>query len=98
MNDADFLKSMAAEYVKGDKTARLEADLTKEDWKDYRVTVHAVKSTSLNIGLPELSHQALELETALKEDRTAYVKEHHAGFMEEYRSALEKLRALIRDY
>ncbi len=53
-----------------------------EDWKNYTVKVHALKSSSLLIGAVTLSEEAKELEMAGKRDDIEYIRANHAGVME----------------
>ena len=80
--------------------AKLDDDLTTGNWKDYRINIHALKSTSLTIGCRSLNKQAKELEQAVKDylaDDAApeqkqqalnYIQEHHADTMELYRQVV----------
>ncbi|WP_303840669.1 ATP-binding protein [Selenomonas ruminantium] len=85
-----------------DNIAKLDDDLTTDNWKDYRINIHALKSTSLTIGCRSLNKQAKELEQAVKDylaDDAApeqkqqalnYIQEHHADTMELYRQVVVK--------
>ena len=53
----------------------------KEDWSNYTVLVHSIKSTSLSIGAVTLSEQAKALEMAGKENRIEYIKEYHEALL-----------------
>ena len=55
-----------------------------ENWKDYAIKAHALKSTSLTIGAEQLSAQAKELELAGKRGDTDYIRAHHAEVMQAY--------------
>ncbi len=55
-----------------------------ENWPDYAVKVHALKSTSLTIGAEELSEQAKALERAGKKEDIAYIRENHPKLLEMY--------------
>jgi len=77
-------KEMYHEFLKlfvdsqAERMPQLVAYYEKEDWNNYTILVHAVKSTSLSIGGVILSEQAKALETAGKENRIEYIREHHA--------------------
>lgn len=91
MNDEDFYMEMIADYKVGDKTAKLQAYFEAEDWENYQIYVHALKSTSLTIGAITLSKEAKALESACKEGNAAYVKEHHNDMMERYQALLDSI-------
>lgn len=86
-------------YKEGQKRLSLLRKMFAEkDWKNYVITVHALKSNSKGIGANELSELALLLETAGKEERIGYIEEHHEELMEKYDLLLRVLgdNALIR--
>ena len=62
-----------------------------EDWKNYQIAVHALKSKSLSIGASELGESARELETAVSEERLDYVRENHEEVISGYRNLLRLL-------
>ena len=77
--------------------------LEKEDWEIYTVTVHGLKSTSLNIGGEKVSKAAKELEEAGKklraseqvEDSKEFIKEHHDAAMTLYQATVEEARIIL---
>lgn len=92
MNDKMFYKEMLDEYVKSEKTAELKEYFEKGDLEYYRITVHAVKSTSLTIGAIKVYEDAKALEMACKEGNLDFVKQNHELFMEEYRSLIRGIQ------
>lgn len=94
-----FREIVGIYYKEGDKRRRqLNQFFEEQDWKNYVITVHALKSNSRGIGANGLSELALLLETAGKEDRIEYIEEHHAELMEKYDLLLRVLgdNAFIR--
>lgn len=85
----EFLKI----YVENsrEKIPQIEQNFSDEDWKNYAIQVHAVKSTSLNIGAEKLSEMAKELELAAKEEDASFVKEHHAAMLKKLRRTIEEI-------
>ena len=67
-----------------DKAKEIEDYYSAEDWKNYTIKVHALKSSSKLIGAMETAEKAQLLENAGKEEDFDYIKENHAPFMEEY--------------
>ena len=92
MNDENFYNEMLDEYVNSDKTKDLNESLDKADFESYRITVHAVKSSSLTIGAIKVSEDAKALEMACKENNLDYVKQNHKVFIDEYTTLLEVLK------
>lgn len=93
MNDKKFYKEMLDEYVKSEKTAELKEYFENGDLEYYRITVHAVKSTSLTIGASKVSEDAKALELACKENNLNFVKQNHEAFMEEYKSLIRGIQS-----
>lgn len=92
MNDQKFYKEMLGEYVNGDKTSELVEYFDKEDFEYYRITVHAVKSTSLTIGATKISEEAKALEMACKGGDFDFVKKNHEAFIQKYTALIRLLR------
>ena len=92
MNDQNFYKEMLGEYVSADKTEELMEAFSKEDFEYYRITVHAVKSTSLTIGAIKVSEDAKALEMACKEGDFDFVKKNHEAFIQKYTALIRLLR------
>jgi HPt (histidine-containing phosphotransfer) domain-containing protein len=69
-----------------DKAAEIEGFYANEDWHNYTIKVHALKSSARFIGALEFGEKAQLLENAGKAGDIAYIREHHETFMTEYRS------------
>lgn len=96
MNDEDFYREMLMEFAKTSKEAELNTALGEQDYENYRISVHALKSTSLTIGAVEFSSRAKAMEFACKEGRYDYVQMHHEELMAEYRNFLKVLDEYIK--
>lgn len=70
---------------------KIETLYREENWKDYVIAVHALKSTMLSIGAVQLSGQAKELELAGKADDIQLIHGRHEGLMTEYRRVMRVL-------
>lgn len=62
--DKEFYDEMLKEYMQSDKTAEIKRLYNTKDWKNYAISVHALKSTSLTIGAVSLLTQDV-LDTSL---------------------------------
>jgi HPt (histidine-containing phosphotransfer) domain-containing protein len=91
MESEEFYQEILKEYLNSKKTEAMTQYFAAQDWENYRVTVHALKSTSLTIGAVELSEQAKALEKACKENNIAYVQDNHARVLERYEAFLGAL-------
>ena len=74
-----------------------------EDWSNYAVYVHALKSTSLNVGGKQLSEAAKELELTAKdvknginvEENIAFIKSHHKPMMDLYDATIAEIKQIL---
>lgn len=74
---------------------RLRTYVKEEDWENYRIAVHAVKSTSLNIGAGKLSELAKEQEMAAREGRIQEVLSGWEKLLQLYEEALCEVESLL---
>ena len=82
--------------LKDDKKAKIQQAFEAEDWQNYAIFIHALKSTSFSIGGAQTGQIAEKLEMAaniLKDNNSSeldqreaqkYIKSHHAEAMELY--------------
>ncbi len=91
--DMEIYQEFLNIYVENsrEKIPQIEQHFEKEDWENYGILVHAVKSTSLNIGAEKLSEMAKELEAAAKAEDAAFVKEHHPAMLAKLLRTLEAI-------
>ncbi len=94
-NDPALYKTLLAEYAKGKpaKAGNLEDNLKAENWKDYEIYVHSLKSTSKMIGAGDLFEQAARMEAAAGEGDGAAIKKEHESMIKKYDAVT---RAIIR--
>ena len=70
----------------------MQANYGAENWKEYGILVHALKSTSRMIGAETLARAAEALEKAAKEGNADYIRMHHEDAMRRYGIAAEAAR------
>ena len=95
MDSKSFLLEIMQEFKTDAKAAAIQAAFDAEDWKNYQVLVHALKSTSLTIGAIDLSDSAKELETAAKENKIDLIQIAHEVLMEDYAKVRAEIRELL---
>lgn len=95
--------------LKEDKKNKIQIAFDSEDWKNYTVYVHALKSTSLQIGGEKLSAAAKGLEMSgkvitsavssekEKNDAKNYIKEHNSEVMEMYDEAVREIDRYLNE-
>ena len=93
MNDEEFYQEMIKEFAGEDKSNILKECLASGNYNDFRTFVHAVKSTSLNIGAEQLSEKAKRLENASKELDIQYIHNNFDEFLLEYESLIKKINS-----
>lgn len=91
-DEEGFREIIALYHAEGAKRKKkLEQFFEEQDWKNYVIEVHALKSNSKGVGANEVSGLALNLEMAGKENRTDYILENHAPLMQMYDALLTAL-------
>lgn len=93
----DFYAEMLKAYLNSGKYEEICEAYEKESWDIYRISVHALKSTSLSIGADEVSELAKELEKAAKDGDLNYIRTNHSFVMEKYRLLLDNLALVFKD-
>lgn len=73
-----------------EKLPLIETLYKEENWKNYIVEVHALKSTSLTIGAQILSEAAKELEFAGKGENYELIHEKTASVLELYKKVVNE--------
>lgn len=75
------------------RNRQLEQLYEEENWKNYAIAAHALKSNSKGIGAEALAELALNLEMAGKENRADYILEHHEELIEKHNELLHVIAA-----
>ncbi len=81
----------------------LEGYVNHQDWENYTICIHALKSNALNIGAKKLSEQCFELEKAGKRIRVgkninediSYIISHHSDTMELYTKVVNEAKEYL---
>ena len=82
--DEEFYRDLLLQYS-GDMKEKIDKLIIfygKENWTDYEIIVHALKSTSKMIGNDILSEKALNMEKAAHDGDSEFIKEHHEDIVE----------------
>ncbi|MCH5252455.1 MAG: response regulator [Lachnospiraceae bacterium] len=91
-DEEGFREILGIYHTEGPKRRQnIEELFEEENWKDYVILVHALKSNSKGIGANEVANLALELEMAGKEGRTDFILQNHEKLMEIHDALLEVL-------
>ncbi len=85
----NYIEILKITYRSGeDYKAKLQKCFDGQDWKNYTIYVHALKSSMINIGAEQLAGLAKELELAGRQDDETFILEHHDAMMQEYAQVL----------
>ena len=97
MDSKEFFIEMVQEFFNGDKTEEVKKSYDAEDWKNYRILVHALKSTSLVIGAENFSAQAKAQEFAAKDEDIDELKKNHEEFIINYEKLLKEIGQWLKE-
>ena len=92
--DEDFYRDILLDYTKVSEERKKELDLyfESEDWHEFEVKIHGLKSTSKTIGAGILSGKALALEEAAERGDATYIREAYPEFVTEYLETVKMIR------
>ena len=92
----DYLNILKITYDYGEiQLSQLADFLEKEDYEQYTIKVHSLKSTSLNIGARKVSELAKELELKGKENDYEYIRNHSSQLTDIYRKLLDDIYEVL---
>ena len=89
----ELLKTFASEQEA--KTTAIRGDMERNDWHNYEIHVHALKSGARVIGADELSDMALEQENAAKNQNDSVIKAGCLPMLDRYRETAEQIRSAL---
>ncbi|MBR4777141.1 MAG: response regulator, partial [Lachnospiraceae bacterium] len=97
-NDAQFYRSILGDYVDGEaeKKKLIQTCYAEEDWHNYMIQVHSLKSSSKMIGAVELSEMAAKQEQASKEGDTDTIRTGCAPMIKKYKEVADAIRSVIK--
>lgn len=73
---------------------RIEKEYTQNNWNDYKIHVHAIKSTSRVIGAVHMAFLAEQMENAARDLDLDYIHANHEHLMSEYTDVIGELKRL----
>ena len=88
-NDQELYFEILDDYVSSCEKKLKEADglFNSEEWHEYKVAVHALKSNARMIGIEDAFTQAKALEEAAEKKDAAFIRANHAALLKMVRSA-----------
>ncbi len=96
MNDKKLYVSVLAEYANDsdDKIREMQEYFDTEDWENFIVRIHSIKSSSRMIGAEELARAARAIEEAAQEMDLVFVKDMFPKFLPRYQLTADTVRDL----
>lgn len=93
----DYLELLELYYMDGkEKPGLLERLVQAEDFHNYEIEVHGLKSASANIGAFEFSELAKSHEFAAKEENYQLIRDGLAGLLSEYNFLLHEIERVLK--
>ena len=101
---------MTFNQLREDKQKKIQAAFDAQDWKNYTIYVHALKSTALSIGGEKTSAAAKELEMAgkiltaktsselEKHENAEFIQKNHSKVMKLYEKLAEEAKRLAETF
>jgi CheY-like chemotaxis protein len=97
MDNMDFYKEMIQSFLDTGHMEKLKKFFAAEDWKNYQIAVHGLKSSSLALGARKLSDLAKQCELSLKNgEGPGFVKEHQEELSKLYEETEAELRKILK--
>ncbi len=94
-SDTEFYLQIILTYLEEDKTADIIKTLNEKDFENYRILVHALKSTSRTIGADDMSEEARKLEMAARESNIQYIEENTERVLQMYNELMKKIKDVL---
>ena len=91
--DEALYQEVVQEFCKQEKeyAPKLKQYYEEQNWKDFRIIVHAIKGASLLVGANHFSDWAKTIELSVKEGDMVKVQEEGQEFIEKYRQLVKIL-------
>ena len=98
MNDEELYYDILQTYYEQGNSYRekLEELYRQSEWKDFAIIVHAIKSTSLNIGAAEMSELAKAMEEFAKADECEKLQNGWQEFIDLYQQVLAQAEEILQ--
>lgn len=94
MGNKSFYHEILKAFVQSEFQNTLQNYYSNEDWKNYQIVAHGIKSAAKSIGATPLSELAKDMEFALKErNDTEFIRSQHPVILQE----IQKLETLIQE-
>jgi len=98
INDEEFYREILGAFVDGsdEKLKVLDEAYKTDNWMNYQINVHSLKSSAKTIGADDLSAQALEHENAAKELNAEFIKQDYENLICKYKETLDVIKGCLQ--
>lgn len=92
-DDEELYQEVILEYCSQEKeyTPKMKQFYAEQNWKEFRIIVHAIKGASLLVGANQFSEWAKEIELSIKDGDDTIAKADGEAFIETYERLVEIL-------
>lgn len=95
----DYLKVLRIAYDYGEKQLdEMRSMHQMQDYENYTIKIHSMKSTALNLGADAISQLALDQEMAGKSKDYAFIDTHLDQFQAAYSNLLAQIKTVLEHY
>ena len=92
-NQENYIEILTSQRDSGnDILEQTQTLFNTENWKDYVINVHGIKSSMMSIGAVKLSEMAKALELAGKGEDYDYIRREHAAMVVEFERVMQILK------
>lgn len=97
LDNTEFYDEMLMKFASDAdrKQEEIGSFFEQKDWENYRIVVHALKSTARMVGADALSDLAKDLEDAAKNRNMKYIGVHHENLLAKYRETVQSIRDIF---
>lgn len=94
-DDEEFYMDILRSYLEDNVLTILNDLYMKSDWRNYKVRVHGLKSSSRYVGADDISEKARQLEFAARDNDISFINMNHYKFMWQYEVLLKKINSVF---
>lgn len=97
MGQDDLYLELVRDYVSGWKKKKedLNTYYAEQNFSEYKILIHSIKSATKTIGMNDLSEAARNLEFAAKDRNSGFIAEHHQTFIDGSDRIIEKMENIL---
>lgn len=94
-NSEELYLDIVNTFIEESRVEDIRRYFNEKDYDNYRIQVHALKSSSRTIGAGELAGHAFSLEIAAKNNDVDYIIANTEVVLNEYSELLERIKAVL---